>query len=1031
MKENQRKNYFITHRKPLGLVLALIIMGGLFAYSKLQTSLFPEITFPKIKIIADEGLQPVNKMMVTVTKPLENAIKQVPDLQLVRSTTSRGSCEISALLNWNADIDLSQQRIQSSIDQIKNDLPADVNISVAKMNPSILPVSGYTLESHNLSPIELRQLAIYTVKPFLSQVDGVSEIRVIGGKLKEYWLTLDQQKMTSLGLTPDIISNTLATTNFVKSEGYLSDYKRMYLTVTDATINAKDQLEDLVISNNRKRIVRLKDFASIQVNEGIEYTRINANGHDGVLIAVVKQPNANLISVSNDMADKIDALKKLLPRGVSIRPYYVQADFVNESVRSVSDSLWVGLLLAIIVAVIFLRSFKASITILITIPVTLGLTLLILYWLGYTFNIMTLGAIAASIGLIIDDAIVVVEQIHRVHEEHPDELSSHLVRKAIDYLFPAMVGSSISTIVIFIPFVLMTGVAGAYFKVLTDTMIITLLSSFFVTWIGLPVIYLLVTRKPKLNTAKASAEEIHTVKQQKWVSFFILRPYVSIIIIAALAAVIVIVPPLLETGFLPDMDEGAIVLDYKSPPGTSLEETDRMLRQIEKQIIKHPDVTAYSRRTGTQMGFFITEPNSGDYLIQLKKDRTKGTEEVISDLRKMVEETQPALQVEFGQVISDMLGDLTTSAEPIEIKVFGDNQQTLQNLSRQIAGLVEKVKGTADVLPGIVIAGPSVSIQPHYSKIAQYGITAADLQMQIQTALEGNVIGSLLEKEQLSPIRMVYPGNRSLNVNDIHNLHIFLPNGKLIPITELASVELRPGDAEINRENLQSMNVVSARLEGSDLGTVITAIQKTIHDNVNLPTGYHVEYGGAYAQQQQSFKELLIILITACLLVFGVILFLFRQFRIALLILMIGILGIAGSFLALFITGTPLNVGSYTGLIMIVGIIGENAIFTFLQFKESAIENENKNIDEAITFAISTRLRPKLMTALGAIIALMPLALGIGAGAQLHQPLAIAVIGGFLAALPLLLIVLPAMLRILYSKGFSTHLNEINESHNG
>jgi CzcA family heavy metal efflux pump len=1031
MKETQRKNYFITHRKPLGLVLALIIMGGLFAYSKLQTSLFPEITFPKIKIIADQGLQPVNKMMVTVTKPLENAIKQVPDLQLVRSTTSRGSCEISALFNWNADIDLSQQRIQSSIDQIRNDLPADVNISVAKMNPSILPVSGYTLESHNLSPIELRQLATYTVKPFLSQVDGVSEVRVIGGKLKEYWLSLDQQKMTSLGLTPDIISTTLSTTNFVKSEGYLSDYKRMYLTVTDATITAKEQLEQLVISNNSKRVVRLADFATIQVNEGIEYTRINANGHDGVLIAVIKQPNANLISVSNDMADKVAALQKILPKGVSIKPYYIQADFVNDSVKSVSDSLWIGLLLAIIVAIIFLRSVKASVTILITIPVTLGLSLLILYWLGYTFNIMTLGAIAASIGLIIDDAIVVVEQIHRVHEEHPDELSSHLVRKAIDYLFPAMVGSSISTIVIFIPFVLMSGVAGAYFKVLTDTMIITLLSSFFVTWIGLPVIYLLITGKPKLKqSVKTKHEEVHLVKQQKWVSFFILRPYVSIIIIAALAAVLVIVPSMLETGFLPDMDEGSVVLDYKSPPGTSLEETDRMLKQIEKQIVKDPDVAAYSRRTGTQMGFFITEPNSGDYLIQLKKDRTKTTEEVITDLRKMVEQTQPALEVEFGQVITDMLGDLTTSAEPIEIKVFGDNQQTLQNISRQIAGLVEKVKGTADVLPGIIIAGPTVSIQPHYSKLAQYGITAADLQMQVQTALEGNVIGSLLEKEQLSPIRMVYPGNRALNVNGIQNLRVFLPNGKLIPINELASVELKEGDAEVTRENLQSMNVISARLEGSDLGTVIPAIQKTIKDHVNLPSGYHVEYGGAYAQQQQSFKELLIILITACLLVFGVILFLFRQFRIAILILLIGILGIAGSFLALYLTGTPLNVGSYTGLIMIVGIIGENAIFTFLQFKESAIENDNKNIDDAITFAISTRLRPKLMTALGAIIALMPLALGIGAGAQLHQPLAIAVIGGFLAALPLLLIVLPAMLRILYRKGFSKHLSELNGSSN-
>src|SRR6195952_1219318 len=211
-EKNAVENFFISHRKPLLLVLALVIMGGVYSYTKLQTSLFPEITFPKIKIIADEGLQPVNKMMITVTKPLENAIKQVPDLQLVRSTTSRGSCEISALLNWDADIDLSQQRIQSSIDQIKNDLPADVNITVEKMNPSILPVSGYTLESHNKSPIELRQIATYTIKPFLSQVDGVSEIRVIGGKLKEYWLGLARQKKSGPGLTPDQITNTLSQT---------------------------------------------------------------------------------------------------------------------------------------------------------------------------------------------------------------------------------------------------------------------------------------------------------------------------------------------------------------------------------------------------------------------------------------------------------------------------------------------------------------------------------------------------------------------------------------------------------------------------------------------------------------------------------------------------------------------------------------------------------------------------------------------------------------------------------------------------
>lgn len=1023
------RDYFMSHKKPISLVLFLIILGGVFSYTKLQTSLFPDITFPKIKIIADEGLrlQPVNKMMLTVTRPLENVIKQVPGLHIVRSTTSRGSCEISAYMDWDADIDLSQQRIQSRIDQIKNDLPPDVNITVEKMNPSILPVSGYTLESHTRSPIELRQLATYTVKPFLSQVDGVSEIRVIGGKIKEYWIVLNRQKMTALGVTPDVISNALAQTNFVKSGGYLSDYKRMYLTITDATVGTKDELQNMVISNDRKRVIQLKDIASVEVSEGIDYTKINANGHAGVLIAVIKQPDANLVSVSADMGQKVRDLQKLLPADVTIKPYYIQADFVNDAVKSVSDSLWIGLLLAIVVAIIFLRSAKASFTILITIPVTLGLTLIVLHAIGYTFNIMTLGAIAASIGLIIDDAIVIVEQIHRMHEEYPDELTRHLLKRAIDYLFPAMVGSSISTIVIFIPFLLMTGVAGAYFTVLTNTMIITLVCSFFVTWIGLPVIYLLLTRPKTAYALKEKHEKAVKVKNQKWVTYFILRPWLSLLIAIGCIAVIVIIPPLLKTGFLPDMDEGSIVLDYNTPPGTSLEETDRILQQVEKIIVKEPDVEAYSRRTGTQMGFFITEPNTGDYLIQLKRDHKKTTEEVISDLRAKIASTQPELVIDFGQVITDMLGDLMESAQPIEIKVFGSDQAVLQKLSKQIAAAVSGVKGTADVFDGIVIAGPSISINPNYDALAQYNVTPLELQSQTQIALEGNVLGNMIEKQQLSPIRMVYPGNRSLNINDVKNMNIFLARGQMIPINQLATVSINSGEAEINRENLQSMGVITARMENTDLGTVMAGIKKNIHDKVALPQGYTVEYGGDYAQQQQTFKELLYILIAACSLVFGVILFLFKQFRIAFLILVVAILGTAGSLLALFLTSTPLNVGSYTGLIMIVGIIGENAIFTFLQFKQSALEG---NVNNAITYSISTRLRPKLMTALGAIIALMPLALGIGAGAQLHQPLAIAVIGGFLVALPLLLIVLPSMLRILYRKGDVNPHHDIPLLHN-
>jgi CzcA family heavy metal efflux pump len=1004
--------FFISHKNPLAVLLTLIILGGVYVYGKLQTSLFPEITFPKIKIIADAGLQPVNKMMVTVTKPLEAAIKQVPDLQMIRSTTSRGSCEISAFMTWNSNIDVNQQHIESRISEIRNVLPPDVNITVAKMNPSILPVMGYSLESNTKSPIELKQLAIYTVKPFLSQVEGVSEIRIIGGRTKEYWLQLNTQKMSSLSITPDLINTALSQTGFIKSNGFLSDYRFLYLTVTDATVHNKDELEQIVIKNDGKRVVQLKDIASVDIKEAVEFIRINANGRDGLLVAVLKQPNANLVDLSKKMETKIEDLKKILPKDVQIKPYYIQADFVNDSVKSVTDSLWIGLALAIVVAIIFLRSLKASATILITIPVTLCLTLIVLYAMGYTFNIMTLGAVAAAIGLIIDDAIVVVEQIHRTHEENPDEPNPVLVQKAIRYLFPAMVGSSMSTFVIFIPFLLMTGVAGSYFSVMTNTMIVTLICSFFVTWIGLPVVYLLLSKKNNNRKLKSKAKP-HLVKKQNWVSFFILRPYISIAIIVALVATIILVLPKLHTGFLPEMDEGSIVLDYTSPPGTSLEETDRMLREAEKIITAVPEVAAYSRRTGTQMGFFITEPNTGDYLIQLKKKRNRTTEEVIEDIRKKIESTQPALRIDFGQVIGDMLGDLMASVQPIEVKIFGDNQQKLQELSKQAAGIISNVEGAADVFNGIVIAGPSVSIEPNYSKLAQYGITPANLQYQLQASLEGNVVGSLFEKEQYSAIRLVYPGNRKLSIADINNLPVFLPGGRLKPIAELASVTVHEGDAEIQRENLQSMGVVTGRLESRDLGSVMNEIQQKISSQLDLPTGYHVEYGGSFAEQQQSFKELLMILIAASLLVFSVILFLFRQIRVALLILLLAVLGISGSYLALYLTGTALNVGSYTGLIMIVGIIGENAIFTFLQFRESLHE---RNTDDSIIYSISTRLRPKLMTALGAIIALMPLALGIGTGAQLHQPLAIAVIGGFVIALPLLLIVLPSMLRLLFKK---------------
>lgn len=999
---------YVKYKNPIGVILAIILLGGVYTYSRMKSDLFPNVTFPKVKIIVDNGQQPVDKMMLTVTRPLEEAIKQVPGLQSIRSTTSRGSAEISAYFDWNTDIDLGQQRIESRINQNRSSLPIDVQITVEKMNPSILPIAGYSLEG-NRSQIELKNIALYTVKPFLSQVEGVSNIAISGGKNKEYHLVLNPIKMSELGITTQTVLGVLSQTNFITSNGYLQAFDRLYLTLTDVVMDDLHDLKNTILVSSPMRVIKVKDIAEVRVEAQKEYVKIKANGLDVPLVAVVKQPDANLIDVALGLEKRVTELNKILPKGVSLRPYYQQADFVKDSVKGIQDVLWIGLALAILVAILFLHSFKSSTVLLLTIPLTLGMTLIVLYALGYDFNIMTLGAIAAAIGLVIDDAIIIVEQLHRSQEEEPEKTPHELINKTIAYLFPAMVGSSLSTIVIFIPFALMTGVAGAYFRILTETMIITLVCSFFITWIGLPVIYLLLSK----NSSKEKKEPHKTVKTIGWVKLTLRFPIVSILFILFLGYVIYYVAPKLPSGFLPEMDEGSIVLDYNTPPGTSLEATDLMLRQVDKVLDKIPEITSYSRRTGTQMGFFITEPNRGDYLIQLTKTRTRTTGEVSDEIRHRVEAQLPALTVDFGQVIGDMLGDLMTSVQPIEIKIFGDNKKTLEELSRKVAAEVEQVQGTADVFDGILIAGPSVTIEPEVALLQQFGLSPSDFQFQLQTQLEGTVIGAVPEKQQMTPIRMIYPRSDKTTVYDLERGQVFQPNGHLMPISRFGKIIVQPGTAEISRENLKNMGVVTARLNNRDLGSTLKDIQTSLSKNISLPAGYTIEYGGEYAQQQQAFKELLTILILSSLLVFTVILFLFKKFKIAFIIVLLAVLGAAGSLSALYFTGTPLNVGSYVGIIMIIGIIGENAIFTYFQYAEQRKIAER---DEAIIYSISTRLRPKLMTALGAIMALSPLAIGVGTGAQMHQPLAIAVIGGLVLALPLLLIVLPALLKIVESE---------------
>lgn len=1026
-------SYFEVFSRPILFTGVLLLIAGVYAYTRMQTNLFPEVLFPRVSIIADNGQQPIDRMMITVTKPLESAVKKVNGVTVVKTSTSRGSCTIDVFFEWGQNIYTQKAQVESRINEIRNFLPPGVNLSIEAMNQSLFPVYGFTLESNVHSLVALRDRANLQVRPLFSQVSGISNVVVRGGKAKEIVALPDAVKLASVNVPISALITAINANNNVLSNGYVANYRRLYLTLTDTRVLDVDALGALIIKNDGTRVVRLGEVARIEVQEQQqEFLVINANGHDAVQIDLVKQPGVNLIDFARNAEAKAAEIQKILPRGMVLKPYYNQSAFVGDSVHSVIKTIYEGLLLALLVMIVFLRSWRASTVVLLTIPVTLAFTILVLYGVGITINIMSLGAIAASIGLIIDDAIVIIEQIYRVHEEQPEKNRFAVVQEAIHNLFPAMVGSSLSTIVIHFPFRLMSGLAGSFFRELSDTMQITMLCSFLVTWLLLPVLHLLIGFNPIKN--EHTIDEATNVRRLGWLTAQFTRPWLSLVFVGLLGLGAWFSFSRLETGFLPDLDEGTIVLDYFTPPGTSIQETDRILREAEKIITAHPDVATYSRRTGIRMAFRGVPPNFGDYSIQLKTNRTKTTVEVINELRTRINADQPVLDISFGQRIADLLGDLMSTPQPIEVKLFGDNYALLQTLSRQAAGILESVPGVVDVNDGLIEAGPSLVFEPDQAKLSQYKIGLVDFQTQLtaytggvslgpnaaqpvpspaQAALTAGIqVGSFQDGEQMRRMVLRFANFKENDLYKLRNVLIFLPDGTTRPLSFFCRISVVAGEIEQRREDLKSAVVLTARLDGRDLGSAISDIQARFAKQLPLPQGYSVGYGGAYAEQQQSFGELLLILALASLLVLAVLMFLFKDWWLSVLVLALSLLGITGCIIALYLTGIALNVSSYTGLIMIVGIIAENAIFTVNQFEHTLARTGN--VDESVKYAIALRLRPKLMTAIGAILALMPLALGFGLGAQMQQPLAVAVIGGFVAGLPLLLFVFPTALRALF-----------------
>ena len=997
------------HRRSVLFLLFVIAVGGVASVSRLPVGLFPHVSFPRIVVNVDAGDRPADRMVIEVTRPVEGAVRSVPAVRSIRSNTSRGSCDISVNFAWGTDMIAATLQVESAIVQVLPTLPAGVSYKVRRMDPTVFPVIGLSLTSRARSSVALRDLALYDLRPLLSTVGGVARIDVLGGDTEEYQVLLDPARLAAVGLTVDNVVQAVSAANVVQAVGRLQENEKLYLILSDTQFRTLGELGRVVVRRSAEGVVLLSDVADIQ--DGVEprWNRVVADGHDAVVVNVYQQPDSNTVQIASDLKTRLAEFRTRAGSDLDIRTWYDQGDLILASARSVRDSILIGIGLAVLVLFLFLRNVRVTLVAALTVPVVLAITLLVLQALGKSLNIMTLGGMAAAVGLIIDDAIVMVEHGIRRLREHPEEHATMLLRAGREMASP-LTGSSLVTIVIFAPLAYLSGVTGAFFRALSLTMAIALIVSYVVAFLGVPIFAHLLLRRRDAEGEDVRPWLARVLAGYEWVLRRILgRP------VWVLAGVI----PLLilgwfayrhvGTGFMPAMDEGGFVLDYRAPAGTSLAETDRRLRLVEGILAQTPEVTSYSRRTGLQLGGGITEANEGDYFIRLRPQPRAPIEEVMNSVRGRVEREVPGLEIEFAQLMEDLIGDLTAVPQPIEVKLFGPDAGVLREQAVRVAAAIDPLPGVVDVKSGVVLAGDAVRIRVDRLKAEMLGLDPDTVTRLGRIALEGDVTTAVQRGEKTVGIRVWTAPDVRSRFDRIRDLRLFTPGGTLVRLGQVATLETEVGQPQLTREDLKSMVAVTGRIFGRDLGSVMRDVRQAV-SGVALPAGVYIEYGGLYQEQQSSFRGLLTVLVAAALLVFLVLLYQYESFAAPVAILVMDLFAATAVFSGLWWTGTELNISSLMGLTMILGISSEAAVFFMTQWKDSL---GRVPFGEALVEAGRLRFRPIVMTALAAILALLPLALGIGQGAAMLQPLAIAIIAGLVLTLPAVLLLLPVLFSLL------------------
>jgi CzcA family heavy metal efflux pump len=1032
--ESTKSRYWFTRhaRSLIFLIVTLALVGGYLAFT-VPVSVFPATNFPRILIGVDNGVMPIDQMMVTITRPLEEAVNSVPGLQNVRSITSRGSAEIDLFFDWNVDMFQTLQYVNAAVSRVQTELPSSAKIEAHRMTFASFPIMGYSLTSDTVEPTKLWEMATYEIKPRLNRLNGVSTVLVQGGQEPEFHIVPDPANLLVAGVTVPDILESVRRTNLIDSPGLLEENHQLVLGLINGQVRTPQQIADVVIKTTATGIpVHIGNVATVTPAVKPVYTIVTANGKPSLLININRQPDSNTVQVANEVHAEIERIRQTLPRGVRIQPFYDQSLIVNQSIKSVRDAILLGLILASIILVVFLRDWGTSVVAGLVIPVTVSVTFIALKLLGQSFNLMTLGGLAAAVGLVIDDAIVVVENIVLHRDAGQDRMQA--IQSALREITTPLIGSTITPVVVFLPLISIAGVTGTFFRALAVTMAVSLFTSLALALTWTPTLSQFFIRRRQASEAAPAAgageEHDEDIKRllaaedasvsgfflrvvnfhEKWLRHALRHPRKLALLSLALVVLSYGCYRFLGSDLLPAMDEGGFVLDYIMPAGSSLAETDRVISHVEKILRDTPEVESTSRRTGLQLGLAaVTEANTGDIAVKLKDDRSRGIDDVIEEVRAKVKAEEPALDIEFIQVLQDMIGDLTSAPEPVQIKLFSQDPAVLEEWAPKVADAIGKNKGVVDVLNGVdnTISGPAVTFQIRPDVASRTGFTPEEVATNAAAIVEGEPAPTpVISNDRAYTLRVRFPARARASVAAMRDTLLISNSGRTATLGALADVISIPGQTEIRRENLQRQVAVTARLEGTDLGTAISEVQKAIND-LHLPAAIRVEYGGTYKEQQQSFRDLVFVLLLAIVLVFCVLLFEFGTFAAPLAILASALLSTSGVFIALLITRTTFNISSFMGMIMVIGIVAKNGIL--LLDADQKFRALGFSAEEAILQSSRRRLRPIVMTALATLAGMLPLSLAIGAGSQMLQPLAISVIGGVVISMVLSLIITPAV----------------------